>query len=368
VPPQPGPPAWEQRPGPPAGPPSGPYRYVGPPQRRSRRGLWWALGSIAVALLVAAGVLVFVLTRGVDAPAGVSAAVRADGVAVSWQRVDGATGYEVFRDGTSVGTTDTTTFVDTGAPGGTEVRYTVLATNDDGDRSETAAGSPVLTPVDAPTPTATADAGAVQLNWEPVTGAERYEVSRNGELQADDVTEGGYLDPTAPVGDHTYDVTAVDEDGAGSTAVGSVQIFSPGPWDEAYEIAVAFPDLIGASPDDAGWNGATCSVEPIEGTRAFVSCAYADGVYIEISQFSDAGQRDARIAEIQAAGGVQTGTWSYGSGAAEGDLYLSAADSGTAWRFVTFYPGDRELFAIYAEWEGHSQDELRDTWFADAPF
>ena len=65
---------------------------------------------------------------------------------------------------------------------------------------------------------------------------------------------------------------------------------------------------------------------------------------------------------------MTTGTWSYGDGAAEGDLYLSGPENGTAWRFITFYESDRELFSIYAQWEGHSQEELRDTWFTDAPF
>ena len=311
----------------------------------------------------------FVLTRGVDSPTGVSATVQADGVAVTWQAVDGATGYEVFREGESVGTTDTTTFVDTEAPGGTDLQYTVVATNDDGDRSETAAAAPgVLTPVEAPAPTASVDGAQVELLWEAVTGAERYEVTRNGELQADDLTEGSYVDQTAPLGDQSYEVTAVDEDGAGSTATAAVQVFSPGPWGEAYEIAVAFPDLIGAGPSEPGWNGSSCSADTVDGTKALILCEYADGVYIEVSQFTDAGQFDARVTDIKTSEGATTGTWSYGSGPAEGDLYLSAPENGTAWRFITFYESDRELFTIYAEWEGHSQEELRDTWFTDAPF
>jgi hypothetical protein len=368
VPPQSGAPAWEQRPGPPVGPPPGQLAYGTPSPQGSRRGMWWALGAAAVAILVAAGVLVFVLLQGLDAPTGVSATASADGVSVTWEPVEDATGYEVFREGESVGTTDTTTFLDAEAPGGTELAYTIVATEGE-DRSETsAASSPVLTPVDAPAPTATADGTQVQLAWDPVTGAERYEVTRNGESLATDVTEGSYVDSAAPLGDHSYDVTAVDEDGTGSTATASVQVFSPGPWDEAYEIAVAFPDLVGDSPGAGGWSGSTCASDPVEGTQALIFCEYGDGVYIEVSQFADAGQRDARIADIQDNAGVQSGTWSYGSGAAEGDLYVSAPDNDVPWRFITFYSADRGLFSIYAEWPGHSQDQLRDGWFADAPF
>jgi hypothetical protein len=180
------------------------------------------------------------------------------------------------------------------------------------------------------------------------------------------VTEGSYLDTAPPQGDHSYDVTAVDEDAPGSTATASVQVFSPGPWGDAYEVAAEFSDLIGASPDEAGWNGATCATSPVDGTKALIFCDYPDGVFIEVSQFTDAAQRDARIADIQDSPGVQPGTWSYGSDAAEGDLYLSGPEA--TWRFITFYGSDRELFTIYAEWEGHTQEELRDGWFVDAPF
>ena len=232
VPRQPTAPAWEQRPGPPVGPPPGGlFQPPPPPAPRSRRGLWWAIGSAVLALLVAGGVLFFVLTGGVDAPSGVSAAVQDDGVLVSWSAVDGATGYEVFRDDTSVGTTDRTSFLDAEAPGGTEVAYTVRASNADGDESElSSATTGVLTPVDAPAPTASADGGVVQLTWGAVNGAETYQVSRDGTALAGDLTETTFLDQDAPLGDHAYEVTAVDADGAGSTATGTVQIFSPGPW------------------------------------------------------------------------------------------------------------------------------------------
>lgn len=328
--------------------------------------MWWAIGTAVLAVLVTAGVLVFVLFQGVDAPTGVTATAQPDGVAVSWQPVDGATGYDVLRDGESVGTTDATNFLDAEAPGGTQLEYSVVATEGD-DRSEAVSAGSVLTAVDAPAPTATADGSQVQLTWEPVTGAERYEVSRNGESLATDVTEDSYLDTTPPQGDHSYDVTAVDEDVPGSTATASVQVFSPGPWGEAYEIAAEFSDLIGASPDEAGWNDAACASDPVEGTKALIFCDYPDGVYIEVSQYTDAAQRDARIADIQGSPGVQSGSWSYGSEAAEGELYLSGPEA-TTWRFITFYSPGRELFTIYAEWEGRSQEELRDGWFVDAPF
>lgn len=369
VPPQPGAPAWEQRPGPPAGPPPGGPFAPPPVAARSRKGLWWSIGAAVVALLVAGGVVFFVLMGGIEAPTGVNATVQPDGVAVSWTAVEGADSYEVFRGDTSVGTTDQTTFLDTEAPGGTEVRYTVVAANQDGDRSEaSAAGPAVITTVDAPTPVATVDGAAVQLTWEPVTGAETYAVTRDGESLAGDLTETTYLDPEPSFGDHAYEVTAVDADGEGSSASGSVQVSAPGPWVEANEIATAFPELVGDSPGGDAWNGASCATATPDPGQAAISCDYPNGILMVVVQYADTGQRDARVAEVTGQAGVQTGTWSYGSGAAQGDLWVSAADAAIAWRFITFYESGRELFSIYTEWEGHSQDQLRDEWFAGAPF
>lgn len=370
VPQQPGPPAWEQRPGPPAGPPPGGFFAPPPAAPRSRKGLWWSIGAAVVALLVAGGVLFFVLMGGIEAPTGVSATVQPDGVAVSWTGVEGASSYEVFRGDTSAGTTDQTTFLDADAPGGTEVRYTVVAVNQDGDRSEaSAAGPAVITAVDAPAPAATVDGAAVQLVWEEVTGAETYAVTRDGESLAGDLTETTYLDPEPPAGDHSYEVTAVDADGEGSSATGSVQVSSPGPWVDANAIAAAFPELVGSSPGGGdAWNGASCSTATPEAAQAAISCDYASGILMVVTQYTDTGQRDARVAEVGARPDVQTGTWSYGSGDPQGDLWIGVADSTIAWRFITFYESGRELFSIYAEWDGHSQDQLRDEWFAGAPF
>ena len=65
-------------------------------------------------------------------------------------------------------------------------------------------------------------------------------------------------------------------------------------------------------------------------------------------------------------------SWNAVDGATGYDVLRDGESVGTTdattWRFITFYTSDRELFTIYAEWEGHSQDELRDSWFADAPF
>lgn len=358
---QPQEPAWGTPP-PSWGPPAG-----GPPPRRSRKGLWWALAAALVAVLVAAGVTVFLLTRPVDPPTGVAAANAEEGVAVSWQGVEGAAEYEVHRGDELLGTTGETTYVDADAPGGTEHRYAVTALDDDGDRSERVEADPVVTPLDPLTEFGASSEGAdVYLDWEPVTGADRYEITRDGTLLDDAVTESPYLDEDVPLGDHTYELTAVDEDGEGSTSSIDLDFFTRGPWLEAYEIALTFPDLVPAEPGGTAWQDSTCDRGTPAGQQAVVTCAYPNGIQLRVLQYADAGQRDAEVGAARGFGGPVT-TWAYGNGAAEGDLVLSPPGPAT-WRYITFYDADLELFALRVDWDGHSQEELDAVWFAEAPF
>lgn len=69
------------------------------------------------------------LTESGTPPAPViSASVFEDDVTVTWAEVPSATGYEVFRDGVSIGTTGSLSYVDTALANGTYA-YTVKATN-----------------------------------------------------------------------------------------------------------------------------------------------------------------------------------------------------------------------------------------------
>ncbi|SDC23281.1 hypothetical protein SAMN05660690_1014 [Geodermatophilus telluris] len=319
-------------------------------------------------LVVAAGVVVFLLTRPVDPPTGVTAELADDGVAVRWDAVEGATGYEVRRDGDVLGTTATTSYVDDGTESGTEYRYSVTAL-EDGDRSETVpATDPVVTPV-APTAriALTTDGADVVVEWDTVTGADAYEVSRDGTVLATDLTDATYRDAGVPLGDHTWQVTAVDRDGAGSTAEAqSASLFTRGPWQEAWELATAFPELLPAEPGGLGWSDGTCDRAPPEGAQALVVCDYPTGVHVEISQFADRAQWQARL-DAALAGSTGPGTWSYGDGPAQGDL-LESPDGGLAWKYLTFYAQDLSLVGVYVAWEGHTQDDIDGAWFAEAPF
>lgn len=374
--PAPPPTAWAPQPAP-AGPwtPPGPAPHGPPPwgppvpaPARSRRGLWWGLGSAALALVVA-GTLVFVLTRGVGMPGDVGAQVRDDAIEVSWSAARAAATYEVYRGDDLLGTTTETTYRDDQAPGGTEQRYAVVAVDAEGDRSDRVVTAALLAPVDAPdTLTLAADATAVIVEWDVVTGAERYELTRDGDLLADDLTEGPYRDEDVGVGDHEYVLTAVDEDGAGSTANAAAQIFTQGPWQVAYAISLAFPDLVSTTPGGQGWAGATCHAGGGPGVVAMIACQYPNAIYVQVLQFSDTAAQDAKVEEVRALAEPGGRTWAGTPTSPDsGGLFLNPADSTVAWMFLTFWDTDLDLFAVYAEWNGHTGQELQDVWFADAP-
>lgn len=61
-----------------------------------------------------------------------------DHVVLKWNATAGATKYEVFRDGKSIGTTSALTLTDEGVAPATQYNYTVIARNEVGDSSESA--------------------------------------------------------------------------------------------------------------------------------------------------------------------------------------------------------------------------------------
>ena len=325
------------------------------------------LGSAALVLVVAAGLVAFFLLRGVGEPGEVAASVQDDGVSVSWGEARSAGSYEVYRGDVLLGTTEETTWLDAEAPGGTEHQYSVIALGEDGGRSEAVDAQPVTTPLDAPdTLTALAQDTYVIVEWDPVTGADRYELTRDGDVLDDALTDGPYQDDDVPVGDHEYVLTAYDDDGDAGSASYSTTVFTQGPWQAAYQIALAFPELVSAAPGGQGWQGSTCQIGSGPGAAQLVYCDYANGIYVEVLQFADTAQQDAKVEVIRAAAEPGGRTWQT-DGADAGGLFVSPALNGVPWMFLTFWDGELDLFAVYADWEGHSYQELHDTWFTSAP-
>ena len=153
-------------------------------------------------------------------------------VSLSWAAVtdtggSGLQGYEVFRDGTSIGITTTPSMTDPTAPDGSH-SYTVVAQDWAGNRA--AASKPKVVVVDAtppstpPAPTAasTDTTASPSFTWpastDAGTGVAGYRVLRDGTVIAT-VTATSYTDTGATTsGSHDYSLIAFDKLGNASPA------------------------------------------------------------------------------------------------------------------------------------------------------
>ncbi|MEX2274555.1 MAG: Ig-like domain-containing protein [Actinomycetota bacterium] len=171
------------------------------------------------------------------APAMLAAtAVAPDRIDLEWDAASddrGVTGYEVFRDGVLLDTTDgaTTTYADTGVSADQTYHYRVRAFDEAGNRGERSPQAEATTPagdVDPPSvPTGvTADAPTpfrVDLSWNASNddvGVDAYDVYRNGTLVAGDlppIPDPVWSDDDVTPG-ATYDYTVVARDQAGNAS------------------------------------------------------------------------------------------------------------------------------------------------------
>ncbi|MFG2915441.1 PHB depolymerase family esterase [Kitasatospora sp. NPDC048298] len=83
---------------------------------------------------------------GLPAPTGLTATAAAGSVALGWQAVSGAASYQVFRNGTQVGSASGTAFTDTGLTAGTTYSYTVAAVDASGAAGARSAAVTATTP------------------------------------------------------------------------------------------------------------------------------------------------------------------------------------------------------------------------------
>ena len=147
------------------------------------------------------------------APTGVTTIAASGQITLTWAAVDGATGYQVYRDGLQVATTVAPTFIDTGLDNGISYSYTVLATNVAGWSSLSAAvtGTPAIVAPPVPTSLVASPGDAtVTLAWAASANATSYQVFRNGTLAGTSTTTGfvdvGLADGTP----YSYTVVALN--------------------------------------------------------------------------------------------------------------------------------------------------------------
>lgn len=162
------------------------------------------------------------------APTGLVAVAGDATVSLSWNLVANATSYQILRNGTLVGTSATTSYVDSTALNGVTYSYTVKAVNAGGASAASAAAlaTPQAVVIAAPSGlVATAGDAQVALTWTAVTGASGYQVFRNGVLIANPVTNS-YVD-TGVTNGTTYSYTLKTVVGAATSAASTAVTATP---------------------------------------------------------------------------------------------------------------------------------------------
>jgi chitinase len=178
-------------------------------------------------------------TTAPTAPANLAvSATTASSVALAWTASTdnvGVTGYQVFRNGTSVATVTGTSFTDTGLAAGTAYTYTVKARDAAGNLSAasnqvtgtTQSGGGDTTPPSKPSGLAVTgtSSSSVSLSWSASTdnvGVTGYQVFRGGTNVAT-VTTASFTD-TGLAASTSYSYTVEARDAAGNVSAASNQV------------------------------------------------------------------------------------------------------------------------------------------------
>ena len=128
-------------------------------------------------------------TETIDAPDDLSGAVENGAIELTWNAVDAAESYNVYRSKGSIETTDgsplasevsETTYLDETAQRDTTYNYRVTSLDSSGTESDLSDGVEIEVPFEAPNNLeASTQSGTVELSWDAGTGAETYNVYRS---------------------------------------------------------------------------------------------------------------------------------------------------------------------------------------------
>jgi chitodextrinase len=176
----------------------------------------------------------------------VASNITTSSVTISWNASTdnvGVAGYRVYRNGSQIGTTSSTSFTDSGLSSGTSYSYNVAAFDAAGNTSAQSAGLSVTTTTSTPSDTTppTVPSGLTATNvtssqvsfqWSPSTdnvGVAGYRVYRNGALigtvTTTNFTDGGRSASTT----YTYNVAAFDAAGNASAQSANLVVTTSAP-------------------------------------------------------------------------------------------------------------------------------------------
>ena len=151
-----------------------------------------------------------------DAPAVpqnlVAVATSTSTITLSWNAVEGASGYNVYYDGDNYIDTKGNTYDFAGLEAGTEYCYTVTAVNAYGESEKpTAVCTKTITLAPQNLVAEATGPYSIDLTWDAVEGAERYMVYKNSELIASFVTRTDYtFENLNPATEYCFTVKSVN--------------------------------------------------------------------------------------------------------------------------------------------------------------
>ena len=237
-----------------------------------------------------------------DAPTNLNASVNADNVNLTWDEVNDATSYNIYRDSSLIASPTTSAFTDTALADGTYL-YEVSAVDEAGESTSKASVSATINnePPSAPTNlSATANGSNINLSWDTVNDATSYNVYRDSSLIASPTTNA-FTDTNLADGTYLYEVSAVDEAGEStSKASVSATVNNEPPAAPTNLSASVNQDNVNLTWDTVAdatsynvYRDSSLIASPT--TSAFTDTALADGTYLyEVSAVDDAGESTSK--------------------------------------------------------------------------
>lgn len=155
---------------------------------------------------------------------------------LSWTASANATSYDIYRNGSLYATDVTgTQFLNTYITTGTSYTYSMIAKNNigtlansNGALSVTALSCPPGTFIVTATPTCSGTTSAISLTWTVATNAVSYDIYRNGNLYASDITGTSFLNTYLITAGNTYSyyIKAKNANGTINNSNGTLSIIA----------------------------------------------------------------------------------------------------------------------------------------------
>lgn len=365
-----------------APPPWIPAPAPGPGQPANRRGRMWLIIGIVAVLLAGAGIGAAVVLSGgshkaapkpLAAPLGLRAVPYPHGgVHLSWQRVSGATGYQIVdRTGRLPATAAKGTSHTFAGAGTANHIFVVRAASDSGKLGPASASVTWhgVIPLTAPTGlTATAKGFDVEVSWSAVRGATGYVVrdtSGSGSPQRTTTTSATFSD--AVYGNHHFEVAAIGKSQQGPSAA---RDYAP-----TANLTTAEQALAYKIPDTVGVPGSCTSITVTNAAAAVKCTPVGSGPQTLFALRAQNGvkplehqlyPRTWRHLQAGCSNSVSSdgthGTWHPSNAADKGDFFCFPASGGTpalAWSYWSD--------GVILEVTGSTHNTLFSWWYRRAP-